>query len=267
MNVDPRNPVDTPFDAHGVLKQPHQANRQPAELSAHANTPAHRSENQASFEQQLDGLDSVYPASDSVLLAANPGTATSAPNEVATKAGRYAATLFVGAHANLAATPTGATLDAPRNEIDPADQQSARWSLATAAFDERVDRDRIFDDPAGSSYVTLRRFQNHDSDSKPRTEANTGAISHVRNTARDHSSAGDPLERYPMDLCAPGWMAYERQDNSFLSCRQEDPLKLVVSRDHLARAIANMRARCTPTPYRGPRFGRQTTFCAALGSK
>ncbi|MGX1350301.1 hypothetical protein AB7M49_003877 [Bradyrhizobium elkanii] len=206
MNVDPRNPADTPFEAHGVLKQPHRADRQPDELSAHTNAPTHRSEDQASFEQQLDGLDSVDPASDSVSLAANPGTATSAPNEVATEAGRYPATLFVGAHANLAATPTGATLDALRNEIDPADKQSARWSPATATFDDRADRGRIFDDVAGSSYVTLRCFQNQDSDPKPRTEANTSAISHVGSTARDHSSVGFPRERYPMDLARlAGW--------------------------------------------------------------
>ncbi|VIO69207.1 hypothetical protein CI1B_25600 [Bradyrhizobium ivorense] len=187
MNVDPRNPADTPFEAHDVLQQPHRVDRQPAELNAHTDAPAHRSEDQASFEQQLNDLDSVNPASDSVCLAANPGTATSAPDEVATETGRYPATSFVSARAKLAATLTGA-LDALRSEIDLADQQSARWSPATAAFDARVDRDRIFDGVAGSSYVTLRRFQNQDSDSKLRTKADTSAISHVRNTAGDHSS-------------------------------------------------------------------------------
>ncbi|WP_245452671.1 hypothetical protein [Bradyrhizobium sp. C9] len=138
--------------------------RQPDEPSAHTDAPTHRSEDQASFEQQLDDLDSVYPASDSVSLMANPGTARSAPNEVATVTGRYPATSFVSARAKLAATLTGATLDALRNEIDLADQQSARWSPAATTFDDSVDRDRIFNEVAGSSYVTAlpepgQRFQ------------------------------------------------------------------------------------------------------------
>ncbi|WFU31551.1 hypothetical protein QA635_34340 [Bradyrhizobium brasilense] len=240
MNVDPRNPANTPLEAHDVGQQPHRVDRQPDEPSAHTDAPAHRSEDQASFEQRLDDLDSVNPASDSVSLMANPGTARSAPNEVATVPGRYPSISFVSARAKLAATLTGATLDALRHEIDLADQQSARWSPATATFDDSVDRDRIFDEVAGSSYVTLRRFQNQDSDSKPRTEVNTSAISHVRNTARDHSSVGDPLERYPMDLARlAGWHMRGKTTASPFVSLVEDPSKLVVSRDHWARAIAN----------------------------
>ncbi|UGY16844.1 hypothetical protein HAP48_0004760 [Bradyrhizobium septentrionale] len=107
----------------------------------------------------------------------------SVPNEVAPETVRYPARSFVSARAQLAATLTGATLDALRNEIELAEQQSARWSSPTAAPDDSVDRHRVFDDVAGSSYVILRRFQNQNSDCKPRAEDSTSAISHVRNTA------------------------------------------------------------------------------------
>ncbi|WP_245283243.1 hypothetical protein [Bradyrhizobium sp. WSM2793] len=93
---------------------------------------------------------------------------------------------------------------------------------------------------AGSSYVTLRRFQNQENDCKPRMEENTSAISHVRNTARDHSSVGDPPERYPMDRARQaGWHMRGKTTASPFVSLVEDPAKLAVSRDHWARAIAN----------------------------
>ncbi|MGY4157820.1 hypothetical protein ACVINW_003662 [Bradyrhizobium sp. USDA 4461] len=239
MNVDPRNAADALFELQD-MPQPHRTDRQPDELSAQTSAPAHSSEAQASFEQQLDDLDPdelnpVHPAS----LPANNTTATSstAPNERPPETGSYPATTFVSARAQLAATLTGATLEALRNEIDLAVRQSARWSPATAAS---VDRDVVFEDVAGSSYVTLRRFQNQDNDCKPRAEENTRAISHIRNTARDYSSVGDPLERYTMDRARQaGWhMRGKTAESPFVSL-VEDPAKLVVSRDHWARAIAN----------------------------
>ncbi|WP_176937065.1 hypothetical protein [Bradyrhizobium brasilense] len=240
MNIDPRNAADAPFELQDVLRQPHRTGRQPDELSAQTSTPAHSSDDQASFEQQLDDLDpdelnSVYPAS----LAANNTTATSstAPSESPPETGPYPATSFVSARAQLAATLTGAALEALRNEIDLATHQSARWSPATAV---PVDRNLVFDDVAGSSYVTLRRFQTQDNDCKPRTEENTRAISHIRNTARDHSSVGDPLERYTMDRARQaGWHMRGKTAASPFVSLVEDPSKLVVSRDHWARAIAN----------------------------
>ncbi|MGY3582702.1 hypothetical protein ACVIGB_008232 [Bradyrhizobium sp. USDA 4341] len=244
MNVDPRNAADTPFEVHDVLQQPSQVDGQSDELSAQTSAPAHSSEDQASFEQQLEDLDlddqdSALPRSDSVssVASSTTGTSSSASNQAVPEAGCYPATSFVSARAQLAATLTGATLEALRNEINLAEQQSARWSPVTAA---PVDRDRVFDDVAGSSYVTLRRFQNQNSDCKPRTEENTSAISHVRNTARDHSSVGYPLERYPMDRARQaGWhMRGQTTASAFVSL-VEDPEKLAVSRDPWARAIAN----------------------------
>ncbi|MGY3473413.1 hypothetical protein [Bradyrhizobium ottawaense] len=117
MNVDPRNAADTPFQVHDALQHAHSVDWQPEKLSAQTGAPAHSSEDQESFEQQLndldlDDLDSVYPTSDSVSLAANSATATSssAPNEVAPETSRYPASSFVSARAQLAATLTGATL-------------------------------------------------------------------------------------------------------------------------------------------------------------
>lgn len=153
---------------------------------------------------------------------------------------RYPAASFARARAQLAATLTGATLGALKHEIGLAEQQSARWSSALAALHGPVDRERIFEDVAGSSYVKLHRFQNQDADCKPRTEDNTSAISHARNTARDHSSVGHPLERCPMGRARQaGWhMRGETAASPFVSL-VEDPSKLVVSRDPWAQAIAN----------------------------
>lgn len=211
MNVDQRNAPDDSFE----VQQPHHVGRQQDELSAQNSAPT-SSEAQANFEQQLndlarDDLDALYPTSESVSLAAGSASTapSSAPNEAASGPSRYLAASFVSARAQLAATLTGATLEALRNEIELAEQQAARWSSATEGA---IDRDRVFDDVAGSSYVTLRRFQNQDTDCKPHTEENTSAISHVRNTARDHSSVGDPLERYPMDRARQaGWHMRGRQ--------------------------------------------------------
>ncbi|WP_265440671.1 hypothetical protein [Bradyrhizobium sp. SEMIA] len=97
---------------------------------------------------------------------------------MAPETSRYPASSFVSARAQLAATLTGVTLEALRNEIDLAEQQAAHWSSATAA---PVDRDRLFNEVVGSSYVTLRRFQNQDNHCKPRMEENTSSILHVRN--------------------------------------------------------------------------------------
>jgi hypothetical protein len=239
MNVDPRNAADNSFE----VQRPHHVGRQQDELSAQTSAPT-SSEDQANFEQQLndlalDDLDSVCPTSEAVSLAADSASAapSSGPNEATSEPSRYPASSYVSARAQLAATLTGATLDALRNEIELAAQQAARWSSAT---DAAIDRDRVFDDVAGSSYVTLRRFQNQDTDCKPRTEENTSAISHVRNTARDHSSVGYPLERYPMDRARQaGWHMRGKTTASPFVSLVEDPSKLVVSRDPWARAIAN----------------------------
>ncbi|WP_164936933.1 hypothetical protein [Bradyrhizobium vignae] len=240
MNVDPRNAADNSFE----VQQPHHVGRQQEELSAQTSTPA-SSEDQASFEQQLndlalDDVDLLHSTSESVSLAADSATAappSSAPNEAASEPSRYPASSFVSARAQLAAILAGATLEALRNEIELAEQQAARWSSAT---EPAIDRDRVFDNVAGSSYVTLRRFQNQDGDCKPHTEENTSAISHVRNTARDHSSVGDPLERYPMDRARQaGWHMRGKTTASPFVSLVEDPTKLVVSRDPWARAIAN----------------------------
>ncbi|MDA9522803.1 hypothetical protein XI06_21575 [Bradyrhizobium sp. CCBAU 11434] len=239
MNVDPRNAADNSFE----VQPPHHVGRQQDELSAQTSAPT-SSEDQASFEQQLndvalDGLDSLYPTSESVSLAADSASAapSSVPKEATSEPSRYLASSYVSARALLAATLTGATLEALRNEIELAAQQAARWSSPT---DAAIDRDRVFDDVAGSSYVILRRFQNQDADCKPHSEENTSAISHVRNTARDHSSVGDPLERYPMDRARQaGWHMRGKTTASPFVSLVEDPTKLVVSRDPWARAIAN----------------------------
>ncbi|TWB51258.1 hypothetical protein [Bradyrhizobium sacchari] len=231
-----------PFEAHNALQQP--PHGQQDELDAQIGTPAHNSEDQASFEQQLNDLDlddlnSISPPSVSVSLAPNSATATSSsvPGEAASGSSRYPASSFVSARAQLAATLTGATLEALRSEIDLAEQQAARWSPATASA---VDRDSVFNDVVRSSYVTLRRFQNRDSDCKPHAEENTRAIVHVRNTARDHSSVGDHPERYPIDRARQaGWHMRGKTTTSPFVSLVEDPAKLVASRDHLARAIAN----------------------------
>ncbi|MEY9362938.1 hypothetical protein ABH994_005659 [Bradyrhizobium yuanmingense] len=243
MNVDPANAADTPFEVYNPLEEPRRVHGPQDELDTQIGAPAPNSDDQASFEQQLndlnpDDVDSVYPTSASVPIAANSAAASSssAPGAAASESSRYPAPSFVGARAQLAATLMGATLQELKNEIALAEKQSARWAPAR---DNGVDRDRIFDNIAASTYLKLHRFQNQDSDCKPRTEDTTSAISHVRNTARDHSSIGDPLERYPLDLARQaGWHMRGKTASPFVSL-VEDPSKLSVSRDHWARAIAN----------------------------
>ncbi|WP_439402401.1 hypothetical protein ACNJYA_08050 [Bradyrhizobium sp. DASA03068] len=243
MNVDPGNATDTPFEAHNSLQEPRWVHGPQDELNAQISAPAHGSDGQESFEQHLndlnlDDVDSLYPASASLPLAANSAIAksSSAPGVEASQIDRCPAPSFVGARAQLAATLMGATLQELKNEIVLAEKQSARWA---PAGDNGVDRDRIYDNIADSTYLTLRRFQNQDSDCKPRTEATTSAILHVRNTARDHSSIGHPLERHPLDLARQaGWHMRGKTASPFVSL-VEEPSKLSVSRDHWARAIAN----------------------------
>ncbi|WP_316397895.1 hypothetical protein [Bradyrhizobium sp. 33ap4] len=107
MNVDPRDAPDARFELQDVLQQPHRTDRQPNELSVQISTPASGSEEQASFEQQLDDLDpdelnSVYLTS----LPENYTTATSspAPHVRVPETSPYPATSFVSARAQLAAT-------------------------------------------------------------------------------------------------------------------------------------------------------------------
>ena len=242
MNVDPANAADTPFEVYNPLEEPRRVHGPQDELDTQIGAPAPNSDDQASFEQQLndlnpDDVDSVYPTSASVPIAANSAaSSSSAPGAAASESSRYPAPSFVGARAQLAATLMGATLQELKKEIALAEKQSARWAPAR---DNGVDRDRIFDNIAASTYLKLHRFQNQDSDCKPRTEDTTSAISHVRNTARDHSSIGDPLERYPLDLARQaGWHMRGKTASPFVSL-VENPSKLSVSRDHWARAIAN----------------------------
>ncbi|MBB4382612.1 hypothetical protein [Bradyrhizobium sp. SBR1B] len=239
MNVDPRNAAENSLG----VQQPHSVGRQQGQLSAHTSSKT-SSEAQASFEQQLkdlalDDLDSPNPSSEAVSFAVDSATTrpSSSPNEAKSESSRYPASSFVSSRAQLAATLTGANLEALRNEIALAEQQAARWSSAS---EPAIDRDRVFDVVAGSSYVILRRFQNQDTDCKPHTEDDMTAISHVRNTARDHSSVGDPLERYPMDRARQaGWHMRGKTTVSPFVSLVEDPSKLTVSRDHWARAIAH----------------------------
>ncbi|WP_271520491.1 hypothetical protein [Bradyrhizobium sp. CCBAU 53380] len=225
MNIDPQHAAEALIDAQDA---------QADELSLQARSPVRLSHDQADFESHLHGLHSVHQISTPA-----PGPSNS-QNEPAPVSTHYPAASFVGARAQLAATLTGATLEALKNEIALAEQQSARWAPATAPGDDGIDRDRIFENIERSSYLKLHRFQNQPGDCKPRAETSTTAISHVRNTARDHSSIGDPVERYPLDRARQaGWHMRGKTTASPFVSLVEDPSKLTVSVDHWARAIAN----------------------------
>lgn len=241
MNIDRWNAGKSPIDAHDLLAQPHRLDQQPGELSAQT-ALTYSSADRRNFEQQLSDMHSGQQTSCSAPAKpdSGAGTSSSAPNETTSKNERYPAASFARARAQLAATLTGATLEALKNEIGLAEQQSGRWSCATGSPDDGFDRDRIFNEVVASSYVKLRRFQDQDGDCKPRTEENTSAISHVRNTAREHSSVGDHLERYPLDRARQaGWHMRGKITAAAFVSLVEDPSKLVASRDHWARAIAN----------------------------
>ncbi|MGV7219198.1 hypothetical protein [Bradyrhizobium sp. UFLA05-112] len=152
---------------------------------------------------------------------------------------RCRASSFVKARAQLAATLTGASVGALRNDIELAGQRSAQWSTATGSSASSVDGDGIFDDVVASSYVKLQRFQNDASHCKPRTEDKTNAISHVRTLAREHSPVSHSLEQYPLDLARTAGRHMRGLTNSPFVSLVKDASKLVVSRDHWARAIAN----------------------------
>jgi len=235
MNIDSRHGPEVAEARDFELQR-----QQTGDTSAQTGSPAHPSEDQVDFEQQLDRFRPVDRTSDCASSSANPGIGPSSTATNGPRPGeRCSASSFVGARAQLAATLTGATLAALRNEIELAEQQSAPWSSASGPADRGVDRERIFNDVVGSSYVELRRFQNADGDCKPRRAAETSAISYVRDAAREHSSVGDHPERYPMTLARQaGWHMRGKVDSPFVSLI-EDPSKLSASRDPWARAIAN----------------------------
>ncbi|MGY3622279.1 hypothetical protein [Bradyrhizobium sp. USDA 10063] len=242
MNIDPRNTTDDPIEACDSPRQ----QQQPGGLSAQTGSTAHSSADQANFEQQLSELRPIHRVSESAaaLTESEIGSSSTVTKgnvkESAIREGeRYPASSFVKARAQLVATLAGANAETLRNEIESAEQRSAQWSAGTGSSADSVDGDRIFDDVLASSYLKLRRFQNEDSDCKPRAEDETSAISHVRSTARERSCIGDPLERYPLDRARQaGWHMRGRTESPFVSL-VDDASKLLISRDPWARAIAN----------------------------
>lgn len=149
---------------------------------------------------------------------------------------RFTASSFVRARAQLAATLTGANLEMLRNEIELAGQQTAQWAA------DHIDGDGIFDDVVATSYVTLQRFQSADRDCEPRRNHQESAISYVRDAARQHSSVGHRLERYPAELAREaGWHMRGLTKSPFVSLA-EDASNLLRSEDPWAKTIAEKSA-------------------------
>ncbi|WP_407185393.1 hypothetical protein [Bradyrhizobium centrosematis] len=195
-------------DDYEALPEPRQPDQQADQLSLKAGSSTGLSDHQAEFGEPLHALHTDHRVS--APAAGSP----SLQSETPPMSLHYPAASFVGARAQLGATLTGAALEALKNEIAIAEQQSARWAPADAPEEDRDDRDRIFGNVATSSYLKLHRFQNQGGDCIARAETSTSAISHVRNRARDHSFIGDPLERSHRSG-TPGWVAYARQNNGF----------------------------------------------------
>ncbi|WP_244552788.1 hypothetical protein [Bradyrhizobium sp. Ghvi] len=111
MNIDRWNAADASIDSHDALPQPHQADRQSDELSVQASSPVRPSIDHEDFEDQLQGLHSVHQTSDPAIES------SSASSEAVPQTNHYPAASFVSARDQLAATLTGATLGALKNEI------------------------------------------------------------------------------------------------------------------------------------------------------
>lgn len=125
-----------------------------------------------------------------------------------------------------------------RNEIELAGQQTAQWDSA-----DTIDGDGIFDDVVASSYVKLQRFQNADCHCVPLRNTQESAISHVRDAARQHSSVGHRLERYPPKLAREaGWHMRGLTNSSFVSLAA-DVSNLLSSEDPWARSISESTVR------------------------
>ncbi|MCP3475481.1 hypothetical protein NLM33_34840 [Bradyrhizobium sp. CCGUVB1N3] len=125
-----------------------------------------------------------------------------------------------------------------RNEIGLAGQQVARWESA-----DTIEGDGIFHDVVASSYVELQRFQNADGDCEPHRNPQKSAISYVHDAARQYSSVGHHLERYPKGLAhEAGWHMRGLTKSSFVSLAK-DGSNLPSSQDPWARRIAESTAR------------------------
>ncbi|MGY3611301.1 MULTISPECIES: hypothetical protein [unclassified Bradyrhizobium] len=152
MNIDPPNTAEDSIDADDLLGQ-QRAQQQPGDLSAQTSSPAHPSADQAKFEQQLRELRPIHQTSDSAATlidseTGSPSTMTKGNLRARAiqESERYPARSFIRGRAELAASLTGANVEALKNEIRLAEQRSAQWPRTTGSSSGTVDSRGILND-------------------------------------------------------------------------------------------------------------------------
>ncbi|WP_420969438.1 hypothetical protein [Bradyrhizobium sp. B120] len=152
---------------------------------------------------------------------------------------------MLGGRAELAASLSGANVEALRNEIRLAEQRSAQWPGTNRSFAGSVDSSSVFNNVLASSYLQLHRFQDAASDCDPRLDDNVSAIAHVRSLAdlrchenphvseafRWEDDEEDEKKEDEIDKARLAAMHTQGDiDSAFVSLSQ-DPSQLLVSRD------------------------------------
>ncbi|RRH91088.1 hypothetical protein EH240_32210 [Mesorhizobium tamadayense] len=225
MNIDPRN---TP-QASIALRQ--SAPRQPGDMRAQTSSPAHSSTDQAKFEQQLSELTLTHQRA-SIETEGNKRARAIQGSE------RCPAPSFVNARAQLAATLTGATVEALGNDIGQAAHRAAQWPTAIRSSAGSVDSSGILNDVLASSYVKLHRFQNEATDCRTRGSNQASATSHLRDMALFRSRGGLLWDHYQPALARKAAKHMLSETRSPFLSLVENPSQLAASPDLSAKAIA-----------------------------
>ncbi|WP_375785035.1 hypothetical protein ACE10Z_36530 [Bradyrhizobium sp. Pha-3] len=256
MNTDLRNTAEDSNESYDLLQQ---AQRQPGDLSSQASSPAHPSADQANFDQKLSELRPIQPtaaaSTDSEIGSRSTMTKGNLRARAIPQTERCPAPSFVRGRAELAASLSGANVEALRNEIRLAEQRSAQWPGTNRSCAGSVDSSSVFNNVLASSYLQLHRFQDAASDCDPRLDDNVSAIAHVRSLAdlrchenphvseafRWEDDEEDEKKEDEIDKARLAAMHTQGDiDSAFVSLSQ-DPSQLLVSRDdseYGAKAIA-----------------------------
>lgn len=238
MDIDPRNTAGAPTGPDDLLWQ--RATQQSGGMSPQTSSPEQQ------FEQELSELSLIHQTSDSTAALTDPEIglplvategAMRARNIQASE--RCSAASFVRMRAQLAATLTGATVGALRDDIGLAAQRVIQWPTATGSSAGEVDSSSVLNEALASSYVPLQRFQNEPDDCKPLGRNHESAISHMRDTALFRSSGGSLGERYQRYRArtAAKHMLGETTSSPFVSL-VENASQLLASPDPSANTIA-----------------------------
>ncbi len=260
------------------------AGRQADNSNPQTSSPTNSRADQAGSVQQFGETQPAHQKSDSVASTSraseveSPSTMTAGIMRARAiqERERCAASTFVRARAQLAATLAGANVEALRSEIGLAEQQSAQWSNVRESSAGAVDSNAIFDDVVPSSYLRLQRFQNDARHCRPRASQDVSATSHLRDMARLRSRNA-PFSRFDYSAPSQPNLARMAADHTagatyyspFVSLA-EDAGRLPFSPDRFVREIARnateLYTYTVPGLPSGRPKGSSAFFSAGLGA-